>query len=129
VNAVEMEKSALNNFKIEIEQIESTPVKVVYLFGKITSQNSYAINHRIKNIFDDKCYDTILNISEVEYLDSKGVAMLLTLARVIEDNGGRLIVTKPSIFVKELLELTNLQSYFKIVEDLAEARKKFQAPA
>ncbi|MES0490000.1 MAG: STAS domain-containing protein [Leptospirales bacterium] len=115
----------LSFVRIEYENISNSVVKVVYLQGKITAMNGIEINNKLKNLFEDNNYNVIVDISEIDYMDSKGMAMLLTLAKTIDQNQGKLILSKPSAFVKELLDLTNLSSFFNIASDLASARNEF----
>ena len=115
-------KSALKQVRIEQETAGDIVVKIVYLSGKITALNGLEINHRLRNLFDDGLYNVFIDISDVNYMDSKGMAMLLTIAKSVEQNNGVLVLVKPSLFVKELLELTNLNTYFSIVDSMEEAR-------
>lgn len=117
---------SLLQLRVEYESIGQKSIRVVYLNGKIISSNSLDLNNRLKKHFEDGNYDTIIHISELEYIDSKGMAMLLTLAKTVRENNGKLFLTKPSSFVAELLELTNLNTYFDFVEDVEAGRKNFQ---
>ena len=114
----------LSFVRIEYENINNNVVKVVYLQGKITAMNGIEINNKLKNLFEDSNYHVIVDISEIDYMDSKGMAMLLTLAKTIDQNQGKLILASPSTFVKELLDLTNLSSFFNISTDLNSARNE-----
>ena len=116
----------LSLIRIEYENIGNFVVKVVYLKGKITAMSGQEINNRLKNLFEDNNFSVIVDISQIEYMDSKGMAMLLTLAKTIEQNQGKLLLSSPSSFVKELLELTNLYSFFNIVDDIESARDEFK---
>jgi len=115
---------SLSPIRLEFENIEKKAIKILYLRGKITALSGVELNKKLHKIFDDLNYNVIIDISNVEYMDSKGMAMLLTLAKTIERNNGKLLLTRPSEFVKDLLDLTNLTSFFSIVNDLPEARKK-----
>ena len=113
-----MALGSLLQLRVDFEEVGFQKVKVVRMNGKIISSNSLDLNERLKKHFQDGFYDTILDISELEYIDSKGMAMLLTLAKTIKQNGGTFLMTKPCQFVHELLELTNLDTYFDFVENI-----------
>ena len=115
----------LSLVRIEYENINNIVVKVVYLRGKITAMNGLEINNRLKTLFEDDNFNVIVDISEIDYMDSKGMAMLLTLAKTIDQNLGKLILAEPSTFVKGLLDLTNLSSFFNISPNLDSARNEF----
>ena len=59
-----------------------------------------------------KCY---LDISEVRYINSSGIGVLITLLTKFRNKGGELYLINPSENVSKLLVMTKLQSIFNIV--------------
>lgn len=94
--------------------------------GKITSDNIFDLNAKVKSIFENGIYDCILDISALEYINSTGIALLLTIARTVEQNRGKMILTKPTLFVQELFDMTDLSGRFAIVQSLDAARAEFK---
>ena len=115
----------LIQIKVEYEKLGKLNVKLIYLSGRITLSNSTEVSSKFQKIFDDENYNVIVDLANLQYLDSKGMAMLLTLEKTIKENNGHLIITKANSFVQELFNLTNLNSYFNFVEDLEKARTYF----
>jgi anti-sigma B factor antagonist len=62
----------------------------------------------------------IADFSQVEYLDSSGLGLLLSLAREYADKGGRLVLVTDET-VDGVLEMTRLQGVFTIEEDVHSA--------
>ena len=121
-----MDLDPLLRFKTEIKNSGDTKVLVLYFSGKITSDNIFDLNHKIKTIFKEGIYNCILYLSELEYINSTGIAMLLTIAKTIEQNSGKLVLTKPTSFVKDLFDMTDLDTRFEIVEDVDSALALFK---
>lgn len=115
----------LLRLKTDIVETGETRILVIHFSGKITSDNIFDLNQRIKKIFTDGIYNCILNVSELEYLNSTGIAMFLTIAKTTEQNKGRLVLTKPSDFVKDLFNMTDLDSRFEIVDSYDDAMAIF----
>lgn len=111
--------------KAEYEKLGAYNVKIIYLSGRITLANSTEISGKLKKLFDDENYNVIVDISNLQYLDSKGIAMLLSLEKTIKDNKGRLIITRANEFIQELFNLTNLNTYFNFVANIDEGRALF----
>jgi anti-sigma B factor antagonist len=65
----------------------------------------------------------ILNLSQVPYMDSSAIAVLVELLQKMRRNGGRVFLTNLQPRVKGLLEIARLGSIFGIVNDEAEALK------
>lgn len=120
-----MNTNPLIQVKVEYEKLGAENVKVIYLSGRITMANTMEISNKIKKYFDDENYNVIIDLVNVQYLDSKGIAMLLTLEKNVKENKGVLLLTKAKSFVQELFNLTNLDSYFTFVEDLDVGRNYF----
>lgn len=111
----------LVSVRTELRRNGKEPVLVIHFSGKITSDNVFDLNQRIRTIFADKIYRVVLNISELEYMNSSGITLFLTIARTIDQNKGKLILTKPAAFVKDLFEMTDLISKFTFADDLESA--------
>jgi anti-sigma B factor antagonist len=60
----------------------------------------------------------VLDLSELDFIDSTGLEVLLRAARRAHDTGRRLIVQRPSRYVRRLLELTAIDQSLDIVEDV-----------
>ena len=60
----------------------------------------------------------VLDLSELEFIDSTGLEVILRAARRAHDEGSRLIVQRPSRYVKRLFELTAIDQSLDIVDDV-----------
>ena len=58
-----------------------------------------------------------LDMSEVTFIDSTGLSMLLKVSQYLEGMGSRLALTNPSAPVMRLLTMVGLTEYFPIIED------------
>jgi anti-sigma B factor antagonist len=60
----------------------------------------------------------VLDLSQLDFIDSTGLEVLLRAARRAHDTGRRLIVARPSTYVRRLLELTAIDQALDIVDDV-----------
>ena len=60
----------------------------------------------------------VLDLSELDFIDSTGLEVVLRAARRAHDNGRRLIVARPSRYVRRLLELTAIDQSLDVVDDV-----------
>jgi anti-anti-sigma factor len=60
----------------------------------------------------------VLDLSELDFIDSTGLEVVLRAARRAHDEGRRLIVQRPSRYVRRLLEMTAIDQSLDIVEDV-----------
>ena len=68
----------------------------------------------------------LLNISDVRYINSSGIGVLITLLTKFRNKNGDLYIVKPSDHVSKLLIMTKLQAIFNIVASEEEALQKIQ---
>ena len=116
----------LLQLRTETEKVGGRPVNFLIFSGKITSDNIFDLNSKVKAIFENGVYDCILDISELDYINSTGIALLLTITRTVEQNHGKMLLTKPTQFVQELFDMTDLSGRFVIAGSIADAREKFR---
>ncbi len=63
----------------------------------------------------------LINISDVRYINSSGIGVLITILTKFRNKGGELYLINPSDHVKKLLIITKLQAIFNIVKSEKEA--------
>ena len=66
----------------------------------------------------------IMNLSQVPYMDSSAIAVLVEARQKVGKAGGKVFLTDLQPRVKGLLEIARLGSIFTLVADEAEALKK-----
>lgn len=116
----------LLQLRTETEKVAGRPVNFLIFSGKITSDNIFDLNSKVKAIFENGVYDCILDISELDYINSTGIALLLTIARTVEQNHGKMLLTKPTQFVQELFDMTDLSGRFHVAGTIENARDQFR---
>jgi anti-sigma B factor antagonist len=57
----------------------------------------------------------IVDLSDVEFIDSSGVGVLIGLHKRAEAQGGRLTIVPPSGSARQIFALTRTESFFNIV--------------
>ena len=60
----------------------------------------------------------VLDLSELDFIDSTGLEVMLRAARRAHDSGRRLIVRRPSSYIRRLLEMTAIDQSLDVVEDV-----------
>lgn len=120
----------MNDIELKDLVIRLTPasgggVKVVSFEGKITNSNSYELNRRFQQIFEDEDYDLIIDLSLLDYVNSMGVAIIFTLFYRSRDRGGRACVGGVHPFLAKVFSLMELPDGLKVYADREEARKSF----
>jgi len=86
----------------------------VELVDDLSFTNSHRIKERILKYVDHDIKVLILNMSKVNFMDSAGIGLLISLLKKMKSNGGKLIVEYPKLGVQKLLEMTKLDELMEI---------------
>lgn len=69
----------------------------------------------------------IIDLSDVRYINSSGIGVLITILTKFRNRGGDLVLIKPSKTVEKLLTITKLRSIFTISDNLDDAEKELKS--
>lgn len=81
--------------------------------------------HVIAELLDEGFKKILLNLSEMEYIDSNGLGELVQSLKTSKRYGASLRLLKPQDRVERTLRLTNLLPMFSVYESEADALKAF----
>ncbi len=95
------------------------------LKGEIDLHNSPAVRTALLDMLNkNQPKKLILNLSQVPYMDSSAIAVLVESLQKIRKLGGKIFLTDLQPRVKGLLEIARLDAIFGICKDEAEALTK-----
>ncbi len=60
----------------------------------------------------------VYDLSNVHYIDSAGLGAMVSKIATIRSNGGDIVIIHPTDFIRELLQVTNLNQVFKECDNL-----------
>jgi len=105
------------------ESLEVTPAGKIGRFQIIRLAGEFDLNEvrnfeaKIDEILADNKAHVVLDLNELEYLDSSGIGCLVRLYRdTVERADGKFVIYRPKDFIKELFEVSNLTKFLAIVE-------------
>jgi anti-sigma B factor antagonist len=101
-------------------------VTVVDIMGRITlGEGNVILREIIRDLADNGKKAVVLNLGEVQYMDSSGVGELVKAHTTTRSHGGQLKLANLNKRVHDLLELTRLSTIFDIQKDESSAIKSF----
>ena len=103
--------------------VEQDGDRVVFrLKGEIDLHTSPDLRTDLLNALQSGDVKTLtLNLTEVPYVDSSAIAVMVEALQRLRKNGGRVVLTNLSARVKGLLEIARLDSIFTVVANEADA--------
>jgi len=111
---------------LEISQREREGVAIVDLRGRITvGEEASALREKFRELAASGNSRAVLNLREVEYIDSTGLGVLVMGHTGLRKAGGRLALEHLSGRSIELLVLTKLSTVFDVFDDEQQAVNSF----
>ena len=101
-------------------------VSVVDVAGRITlGEGSSALRDTLRDMIGKGQKKILLNLGEVNYIDSSGIGELVSGFTTVTNSGGQLKLLNLNKRFKDLLQITKLYTVFDVHEDEAGAVRSF----
>jgi anti-sigma B factor antagonist len=93
-------------------------VQVVDWSGKITlGEETIAVRNTVRDIVSSGGKKLVLNLANVNYIDSSGVGELVSTYTTVTNAGGQLKLLNLTKKIHQLLAITKLLTVFDVFED------------
>ena len=102
-------------------------VTVVELSGRITlGEGSALLRKTIRGLLDDQRRMILLNLADVDYIDSSGIGELVSGFTSVKNRNGDLKLLQLTNRVRDLLQITKLYTVFDVFSDESTALRSFE---
>ncbi|ONN26974.1 anti-sigma factor antagonist [Thermosipho affectus] len=99
-------------------------ISILKITGEIDISNAHNLKKfAMENILNKGNKNCILDLSQMNYIDSSGLGILVSLHKSFKLQGGELVLVKLSDNVKNLFRMTNLDKALNIKNSVNEALK------
>ena len=109
---------------MEISIDQSKPYAVARVAGALGAQDSEAFVEQIHPLVAQRGSKLIIGLDQVPSISSSGLSALVSIATRARLAEGRVILVGPTSFVKGILDVTQLDDWFEICDDYAEAERR-----
>jgi anti-sigma B factor antagonist len=109
---------------MELKIRKNDTIYIIDISGEMDLYNSYKIKELLLKMIEKKIENFIINLDDVEYIDSSGIGALIYITSTIRKMNLHMAITNVKGSVKKVIELTKLTSFFPIAANLEEAVKR-----
>lgn len=78
----------------------------------------------VSDAIQDGAKTFVIDLSEVRYISSSGIGLLITMLTKMRNAGGEVYLTAPSEHVKKLLIITKLNNIFTVYDSVDDFNSK-----
>jgi anti-sigma B factor antagonist len=98
------------------QEIKSNTLTLRISGDLIGEEKNSTLFESINEAVSHKVLVCVIDISDVRYINSSGIGLLITILTKFRNKGGEVFLMNPSETVKKLLVITKLNAIFQIVK-------------
>ena len=96
--------------KTTVQELDGRLVAV--LAGELDSASAAETEAALKPLFESTGKDLVLDCTDLQYIASSGIRILVNLLKTVKANGDRVVLKNVNEVIRDVLELTGFVSYF-----------------
>ena len=96
-------------------------VIVVRIHGDLDSMGTHKVGKDFEAALGDEAASAVVDLSQVNFISSAGMAMLLVKGKALSQAGGKLVIAATTTRVMEVLSLAGFHELFEVYPTLDEA--------
>jgi anti-sigma B factor antagonist len=106
---------------VSVPESAGATYSVVVLAGEVDATNSDELYGVLESVVTQEPRLLIVDMSELSFMDSTGLRMLLRSSRALDQQGGVLALAAPQVSVARVLQLTRADQLIPVYESVADA--------
>jgi anti-anti-sigma factor len=107
--------------KLTIEPFSPTTLLISPRAHFYEAEIATELKKQVIALLTKEIHSVLLNLANIKYIDSFGLASLLSVLKTCRELGGTLVLMHPNSTVLQLIHLTKLSTILPVVETKAEA--------
>ncbi len=107
--------------EISIEIQTASDVPVVRLTGELDIDQAVRVREHLDKVIDAGSLRFVIDLSDVSYIDSTGLGMLVAVHKRLVAEQGFYVLTVPRASQRKVFEITGLSSVLVIIESLEDS--------
>jgi len=96
-------------FEVKSEELEDG-IRTFTVRGELDMGTAPDLERELEPALTDHDTSVMLDLSECEFIDSTGIALVVRLWQQLEQGAGRLVLCSPNLQVRRLLQITGVES-------------------
>ena len=117
----------MQGFGLMIEELDAGAVRIA-LRGELDLARAYTFDEELRRVEDSRPTVVVLDLRDLSFLDSCGLARLLAARRRARRNGHRLLLVRGPAPVQRLFALSAVDEAFEMVSEVPEALTAASGP-
>jgi len=111
-----VEEAALRPPDFELAVTRRDRAAVVRVSGELDLATGPDLHTQVVGLVDQGVRHVAIDLAELDFIDSTGLRVLVTVLKRMAEEGGRITLHRPTLSTMKVLELTGLTELFVVTE-------------
>ena len=103
----------------------SEKAQIISLQGQVNSSNAATVESEVLAVVQGGAKNVLLNMTELSYISSAGLRVVLVLAKRLKQAGGKLVIYGMQPHVREVFDISGFLAILNVAGTRAEALEQF----
>jgi anti-anti-sigma factor len=112
---------------MDINHLKEGEITIVSVNGRLDATTAPVADKAINKILKRDCLRMIFDFSTLDYLSSGGLKVILGAAKELKRKEGQIVLCSLSKFVKEIFDVSGLNSLIPITDTVESGIEKLEA--
>lgn len=110
---------------MKITEKKINEINILAISGKLDTNTWTQLDEKISPMIDGGEIKFIIDFSQLDYISSAGLRVLLMAAKKIKNKNGKIIMTALKDQIKEVFEISGFSTIFPVASSVEEGIKNF----
>lgn len=103
---------------MEIIESRQNGIRIIELHGRLTLAEAPSLRSSLLDSLDDNAEYLLFDLHALDFTDSSGLSVFISLLKGVRGKGGEMVVARPSADVLSLFKLTHMHRAFEIFDQV-----------
>ncbi|MEP6895969.1 MAG: STAS domain-containing protein [Chloroflexota bacterium] len=101
-------------------------IRMIKMAGRLDLEGTNTIEKQFVQYCAGENVFILVDLSQVSYLSSIGIPMLITSAKAVGNRGGRMALLNPQANVRSVMDITGVSNMIRIYKDVETAQERLK---
>jgi anti-sigma B factor antagonist len=110
---------------MEITEEIQNDINIYRLKGRLDSNTSQGFEQKLFQAISEGAKNMVVDFKDIDYISSAGLRVILKAFKALQREDGRIILCSMQEYVREIFEVTGMDSFVPTLDTMDDALKAF----
>jgi anti-sigma B factor antagonist len=110
---------------MEITEEIQNDINIYRLKGSLDSNTSQGFEQKLFQAISEGAKNMVVDFKDIDYISSAGLRVILKAFKALQREDGRIILCSMQKYVREIFEITGIDSFVPTLDTMDDALKDF----